>query len=192
MKNSLLFFSFLLVMASCVKPVPRKPIVRKSSSFMKESVLLNKSLNAVEEKAIGEIIIQDSLSNYLASSHGFWYKYNLKSTNDKLPEFGDKLSYSYEVSDLNNALIYSEETIGEKTYLVDQQDIIEGLRNGLKLMNEGDIVTFLFPSHKVYGYLGDENKIGINQPLIYKVKLNKIKKNKINTKNEINNKNENN
>jgi gliding motility-associated peptidyl-prolyl isomerase len=82
------------------------------------------------------------------------------------------------VSDLNNVLIYSQETIGEKTYMVDQQDIIEGLRNGLKLMNEGDIVTFLFPSHKVYGYSGDENKIGINQPLIYKVKLNKINKKK--------------
>ena len=43
-------------------------------------------------------------------------------------------------------------------------------------MHEKDEVTFLFPSHKVFGYLGDENKIGINQPLIYKVKLNKINK----------------
>jgi len=178
MKNNLLLFSIILMLASCVNPVARKPIIRKSSSFMKESIQLNKSLNAVEEKAIDEIIMQDSLSNYIASPNGFWYKYDLKSTNNKVPEFGDKLSYFYSVSDLNNVLIYSQESIGEKSYMVDQQDIIEGLRNGLKLMNEGDIVTFLFPSHKVYGYLGDENKIGINQPLIYKVKLNKINKKK--------------
>ncbi|VAW22769.1 hypothetical protein MNBD_BACTEROID04-1927, partial [hydrothermal vent metagenome] len=41
--------------------------------------------------------------------------------------------------------------------------------------------TFLFPSHKVFGYLGDQKKIGVNQPLIYKVQLNKI-----NRKNESN------
>ena len=41
-------------------------------------------------------------------------------------------------------------------------------------MSEGDFATFLFPSHKVYGYLGDQKKIGINQPLIFKVQLNKI------------------
>ena len=187
MKISLLLFSFFLVMVSCVNPVPRKPVVRKTSSFMQESIRINKNLNAVEEKAINEVIRKDSLSHYIASSKGFWYKYEHKTANKIFPEFGDKLSYSYEVSDLSNGLIYNQEDIGEKTYLVDQQDIIEGLRNGLKLMNEGDIITFLFPSHQVYGYLGDENKVGIKQPLIYKVKLNKI-----NTKNEISNKNENN
>ncbi len=174
MKISLLLFSIFLVMVSCANPVPRKPIIRKSSSFMKESIQFNKNLNSGEEKAIMEIINQDSLINYFASSNGFWYKYVHKSPNNYLPEFGDELTYSYEVSDLNNVLIYSGDAIGEKTYLVDQQDIIEGLRNGLKLMNEGDIITFLFPSHQVYGYLGDENKVGIKQPLIYKVKLNKI------------------
>lgn len=187
MKNSLLLFTFFLVMVSCVNPVPRKPVVRKTSSFMQESIRINKNLNAVEEKAINEVIRMDSLSHYIASSKGFWYKYEHKTANKIFPEFGDKLSYSYEVSDLNNGLIYYQEAIGEKTYLVDQQDIIEGLRNGLKLMNEGDIISFLFPSYQVYGYLGDENKVGIKQPLIYKVKLNKI-----NTKNEISNKNENN
>lgn len=157
-----------------MNPVPRKPVTRKSSSYMKESVSFNKNLNAVEEKKIKELIEKDTLSNYFASSNGFWYKYNFKSSNSYLPKFGDKLVYSYEVSNMNYELIYSRDEIGERTYALDQQEIIEGLRDGLKLMNEGDTVTFLFPSHKVYGYLGDENKVGINQPLIYKVQLNKI------------------
>lgn len=187
MKNNLLIVGVFLVLVSCANPVPRKPIVRKSSSSMKESILFNKNLNAVEEKAINDVIHQDSLANYIASSNGFWYKYDHKSVNNNFPKFGDKLSYTYEVYDLKNVLIYSYDLIGEKTYFVDQEDIIEGLRNGLKLMNEGDIITFLFPSHQVYGFTGDENKVGINQPLIYKVKLNQIY-----IKNEINKKNENN
>ena len=46
-------------------------------------------------------------------------------------------------------------------------------------MNEGDVVTFLFLSHVAYGFIGDQNKIEINQQLIYKVQLLKI-----NVKNE--------
>ena len=58
--------------------------------------------------------------------------------------------------------------------MVDQQEIVEGLRNALKLMKEGEEISFLFPSHKMYGYLGDKNKIGVNQPIKIKVQLIKI------------------
>lgn len=176
MKNNFLLFCVFLVIVSCANPLPRKPITRKSSSFMKTSVSFNKKLNAAEENEIKWLIERDSLNNYSNSSHGFWYTYNLKSKNNYFPEFGDKLVYTYEVFNLKNELIYSRDEIGERTYAVDQQELTEGLRNGLKMMNEGDVVTFLFPSHKVFGYLGDENKVGINQPLIYKVQLNKINK----------------
>jgi FKBP-type peptidyl-prolyl cis-trans isomerase len=41
-------------------------------------------------------------------------------------------------------------------------------------MKEDEEVVFLFPSHAAFGYSGNQEKIGVNQPLIYKVKLNKI------------------
>jgi len=176
MKHSIFLFIISLILFSCGKPIPRKPIVRKTTSFMKESISFNKSLIADEEKAFKIIMEQDSLSTYIASSNGFWYKFEQKNSMQYLPKFGDKLSYTYEVYNLDNTIIYTSEEIGEQQYVVDQQEIIEGLRNGLKLMNQGDIVTFLFPSHKVFGYLGDQKKIRVNQPLIYKVQLNKINK----------------
>lgn len=143
---------------------------------MEESVSFNKVLIEKEEELFKQIIAQDSLTTYFSSTNGFWYGYVSKSANAYLPTYGDQLFYTFEVFDVENSKIYSEEEIGLQTYFVDQQSIIEGLRDGLKLMHEGDVVTFLFPSHKVFGYLGDEKKIGINQPLIYKVKLNKINK----------------
>ncbi|NLP58396.1 gliding motility-associated peptidyl-prolyl isomerase GldI [Lutibacter sp. B1] len=176
MKNSFILFSLFLILVSCINPVPRKPVARKTSSFMKESVSFNKSLNAAEEKDFLLLIKNDSVSNYITSPNGFWYKYNLKGNKVYYPKFGDKVLYTYEVYDINGNIIYDFNEIGEKSYVIDQQEIIEGLRNGLKLMNEGEVVTFLFPSHKVYGYLGDNNKININQPLIYKVQLNQINK----------------
>jgi len=176
MKYSLFIFIISLALFSCGNAIPRKPVVRKTTSFMKESVSFNKSLIADEEKVFKIIMEQDSLSTYISSSNGFWYKFKQNDSASYLPKFGDKLTYTYDVYSIDNTIIYTSEEIGEQQYVVDQQEIIEGLRNGLKLMNQGDIVTFLFPSHKVFGYLGDQKKIRVNQPLIYKVQLIKIKK----------------
>lgn len=168
-------------MVSCGNPVPRKPILRKSSTFLKESVMFNKTMNESEEKAFAEFMEKDSLTQYIASPNGFWYTFNQKNADANLPEIGDQVFYTFAVYDIDNKVIYSAEEIREQTYIVDKQEIVEGLRNGLKLMGAGDVATFLFPSHKVYGYTGDDNKIEINQPLIYKVQLIKI-----NRKNESN------
>lgn len=163
-------------MVSCVNPAPRKPILRKTSTFLKESVIFNKTMNENEEKAFTAFMENDSLTHYIASPNGFWYTFNQKNSDAYLPKIGDRLFYVYDVYDINNNLIYSAEEIGEQTYIVDRQEIIEGLRNGLKIMAAGDVVIFLFPSHNAYGYIGDGNKIEINQPLIFKVQLIKINK----------------
>lgn len=175
-RKYLIQFSIIVLVVSCVNPVPRKPVTRKTSDVVDASVSYNKNLNAREEQAFKRIMENDSTAHYQSSSHGFWYKINNKSTLDYLPKFGDKLNFEFEVFDLNSNQIYEKEEIGKQTYIVDQEEIQEGLRNGLKLMNEGDSFTFLFPSHKMFGYVGDEKKVGINQPLIYKVQLNKIDK----------------
>ena len=176
MRRSFYSFFIILILFSCNNPQPRKPILRKSSSAMQESVLYNKSLIANQENNFKELMKIDSLSSYFTSENGFWYKFNLKTKNNYFPKAKDEVVYSYEIFDLNNQLIYSENELGVQSYIVDKEEIVEGLREGLKLMKVGDNVTFLFPSHKVFGYLGDQNKIRVNQPLVYNVKLIKINK----------------
>ncbi|WP_111709539.1 gliding motility-associated peptidyl-prolyl isomerase GldI [Lutibacter citreus] len=171
------FFILLLIplLLSC-EAEPRRAILRKSSSGIKKSILLNKNLIANQESDFRKIMKQDSLNNYLASDFGFWYKINYKSKENYFPKNGDEIIYTYEVFSLNDKIIYNNKEVGIQKYVTDNQEIVEGLREGLKLMNIGDNITFLFPSHKVFGYLGDKNKVGINQPLIYKVQLIKINK----------------
>ncbi|WP_372767444.1 gliding motility-associated peptidyl-prolyl isomerase GldI [Lutibacter sp.] len=176
MKYKYFLYIFLVLLVSCANPIPRKPVLRKTSTFLNESVTLNKAMNASEENGFRTLMEKDSLNKYLASPNGFWYTFNRKNEDSYLPKIGDQLFYTYDVFDTNNHLIYSAEEVGELTYIVDKQEIVEGLRNGLKLMSAGDVVTFLFPSHKAYGYTGDSNKIEINQPLIFKIQLIKINK----------------
>jgi len=60
---------------------------------------------------------------------------------------------------------------------VAQEELIAGLREGLKLMKKGESATFIFPSQMAYGYYGDDDKIGTNTPLIYEVTVHDIIKN---------------
>ena len=93
-----------------------------------------------------------------------------------MPTIGDRINFTYNVKKLNGAVVLSENEIGLQSYVVDQsnQELISGLREGVKLMKEGETITFLFPSHKAFGYTGND-KIETNQPLIYRVQLKEIK-----------------
>ncbi len=175
MKSKLIVLLIAVLVLSCTNPTPRKPVLRKSSTFLKESIQRNKLINKLEEDTFSQLIKNDSTHNYISSANGFWYTYIIKdsiSTN-KLPVAGDEVLYSYEIKDINSELLYSEEELGKRNYLIDKQELITGIQDGLKLMKEGEVVTFLFPSHKAYGYSGYK-KIRSNQPLIYTVRLEKI------------------
>jgi gliding motility-associated peptidyl-prolyl isomerase len=177
MKNSI-FLVLIIVIASCSTPTPRKPIVRKTSTFLKESIERNKVINQVEEQALLDYIHNDSLNTYITSPNGFWYRYNTKSSLvTKLPVKGDEIMYAFEIKDVNNEILYTKEELGDRNYLVDREELISGLQEGLKLMKEGEEVLFLFPSYKAYGYSGYK-KIAGNQPLVYTVEVKKITSNK--------------
>lgn len=177
MMRNLLFLVCLCLFAACKSPEARKPVKRTTGSFIKESAERNIKLIEKEEALIASIIEQDSLNNYLASENGFWYYYNTKdSTNLTTPRLGDDVVFTYDIKHLNGTTVISTEENGDQQYKVDQsnQDLISGLRDGIKLMREGETITFLFPSHKAYGYYGLENKIGVNVPVQSTVTLKSI------------------
>lgn len=180
-KYSLFILTGLLL--ACTHPEARKPVVRKTSSFMSESIERNKILTKAENQLLQKQIEEDSLHNYLNSEQGFWYYYERKDTlNAPLPETGDQIVFNYEALDLSDQVIFSKEELGPQSYMVDKEELISGLQDGLKLMREGERVTFLFPSYKAYGYAGSE-RVNPNQPLIYKVELIKVNKLTDNEKN---------
>jgi len=178
MKYNIVLFMIIGLLLSCTKPKARKPIVQKTSSFLKESIERNKVINKSEEKAFLEIIKSDTLHEYISSENGFWYYYNTKnSIPTPLPKSGDEVNYTYVIKDINGVIIYNAEELGARNYVIDKQELITGLQEGLKLLQKGEAITFLFPSHKAYGYSGYK-KINSNQPLIYTVTLQDLQPNK--------------
>ncbi|KRD06538.1 gliding motility-associated peptidyl-prolyl isomerase GldI [Flavobacterium sp. Root901] len=150
----------------------RMPVSRASGTFMKKSADRNKKLVANEEQVIKKIIKSNPKVKYYATKKGYWFTYDEKSTTETAtPKKGDIAYFNLEVKSIDGKIIYSESDLGPQTYYVDKQDIMMGLRDGIKYMKKNETVTFLFPSHIAYGYHGDNKKIGPNQSLICTVTL---------------------
>ncbi|MCW8981389.1 MULTISPECIES: gliding motility-associated peptidyl-prolyl isomerase GldI [Altibacter] len=184
MYRNLLILAFLtLSLSACKTPEARRPVQQKSGSFIKESAERNKKIFQKEEARITKLMKANPERDYIASESGFWYFYNVKDTvSVKMPEFGDEVTFTFDIKDLGGTTILSEEENGLQTYIVDQtnQELISGIRDGIKLMKEGEQVTFLFPSYKAFGYYGIEDKLGTNIPVQSTVTLKSIEEPKEN------------
>lgn len=168
-------YYFLLgctLISSCKEPEPRKPISVKTGTFMEQSVERNKEILARERKLIKEIIEKDTLHSYHTPNNIYWYYYNVKdSTQSYRLKENDVVLMSYNIRSFGNDTIYSFKDIGEREFKIDKEDYFPGLRTGIKLLKNGESATFLFPSTLAYGFYGDKNKIGANQPLISTIKV---------------------
>ncbi len=167
----------LLVVYSCKSPEARKPVSVKTGSFMDASIVRNKALH-IEQKGLFEDYMNNHPNEeFIASANGFWYAYNSeKSIDTTTAKFGDIVNFNFDIKRINGDQVYSEEELKTRNYAMDQEKLFSGLREGLKLMKEGETITFLFPSQKAFGYYGDNDKIGTNVPIICKVTVNSITK----------------
>lgn len=176
MRLNLLIVIISLLVCGCKSPEARKPISNVSGSFIKESAERNIKLNKAQEAAFKALMSNMPETNFIASPNGFWYYYNTKVETDTVTaQFGDVVNYNYNIKDINGNVIYAEDEVSPKNYTIDQQELFTGLREGLKIMKPGETITFYFPSNLAFGYYGDQDRIGINTPIICEVTLNNIK-----------------
>ena len=169
--------SILFAMLSCKSPEARRPIQSNSGSFITKSIERNKAIFEKEKLQITQLLDANKDQPYHSSETGFWYYYNLKDTiQTKTPELGDHVTFSYDIKKLDGTAVLSKDEIGIQNCIVDKtnQELISGIRDGLKLMKQGETITFLFPSYKAFGYYGIDNKLGTNVPVQCTVTLNKI------------------
>jgi gliding motility-associated peptidyl-prolyl isomerase len=158
-----------------MKPESRKPVNQNSGSFIAASIERNKQIFEEEKTLIEAIITADSSAAYSISKSGFWYKYQVKDTTSVtiMPVQGDMVTFTYDVTDLEGNRILTKEDNGIINYKVDlsNQELVSGIRDGIKLLEVGETATFLFPSYKAYGYYGIEKKLGTNVPIASTITL---------------------
>ncbi|WP_322969661.1 FKBP-type peptidyl-prolyl cis-trans isomerase [Faecalibacter sp. LW9] len=175
MKKFLFATLVLFSLWSCDNQVVQYPVSYNNDDFMQRS----------QER--GKILLQEEVSwfnDYRAKSDlkfnktesGIWIT-NAGVKTNTTAKVGDYINFTYQVYDLDNNIIYNYNEIGEQKVILGKADIIRGLHSSLQLIEEGTQARVLLPSFLSYGGMGDDAKIGPNQPLILDIKVNTIKKN---------------
>lgn len=169
--------SATLFFACQQKEQAQKPISQSKENIIKNSVTRNKEVITNEETLISNYIKGNKALEFNNSQLGFKYAYINRRVKDSIrPTLGDTVQYTYEISSIADSIIYTQKEIGNLTYEVDKQDILPILRNGLRMMKAKETIKVVTPSTLAYGYLGDQNKIAKNQPLIFTITLESITK----------------
>lgn len=173
----IILLSVILGLSACQKKAEiREPVSQSGGEYIKESAERNQYIVSDELKAIQQYIKNDSMHKYYQSDSGFWYKYLKANIRDTItPRPGDVVDIEFSIKYLNNEIIYDINETSPKIYVVDKQEIMPGLRRGIKIMRPEERIVFLFPSHLGYGFIGDKDRIGSNQPIICEVFLKEIK-----------------
>ncbi|GIZ14813.1 gliding motility-associated peptidyl-prolyl isomerase GldI [Capnocytophaga catalasegens] len=185
------YFTYIIIfslslLTSCARKEARKPVMIKTNTFLKESAEKNRKLLAKQEAIIDSITSRDTLHTYLTSQDGFKYYYIDKNTdNNYVLKFGDVVEFTYNISHIHGKEIYSKEEKKVITYHVDKEELFFGLRTAIKLLKVNEQAVFFFPSEIAFGYHGDKDRIGINEPIMVKVHILKITPEKELEKNDL-------
>ncbi len=174
MRINIVFLGLILCLASCKEQEARRPKEHSTTNFYKEVLENSRKLNALEKKRIESYIAKDTINHYNTSGSGFWYTYIAQDTlSNRYPVKGDVVEIEFNVTDVDNTILYNKQ---QKTYTVDKEEFIPGIQDGIKLMKQGETVTFVIPSYRAYGVTGDGNKIKMNQTIKSTITLIYIKK----------------
>lgn len=164
--HNLLLVFFLLGIVSCKEPQAQYPTNKSKEKITNPSVIRNKTIYSNEMQLIVNSIKADTTLHFTASEKGFWYAFIDSLSNDSKKIMSeDLINFKIKIESLDRKLIYDWDVGGTISYRVNKEDILPILREGIKLMSPGEKAVFYSPSYLGFGYLGDGNKIGVNQPL---------------------------
>jgi len=167
----------IFALTACKNKVVQYPVSYEDdrAKFMEFSQDRNKQILNEDNELIQNYI--DSLNlEFKRTSYGFWISNSGEST-PTMAKTGDVVKYEYEVLNFDHEVIYSEEENGEQTIMMGHADIPRGIQIALQMIEKGDSATVLLPSFLAYGGYGDRNKIQGNEPLIFKIQIQDIRKN---------------
>ncbi len=84
---------------------------------------------------------------------------------------GSKVSLNYELSVLGHGIVYTSDSLGMKSFIVNGSDIEEGLNEAVQLMTYGTKARIIIPPHLGFGLRGDDWRIPSRAILIYEIEV---------------------
>lgn len=169
-----LLVAIMVIAASCtntVDPQPSNPI------DLKEQLIKHNQKKVRTEIEIINDFVAKNYPQAQETETGLRFELiHPEKISPRSPIKGDHVRLKYQVERMDGSLVYLSDNSGIPEIVhVAYDDSPAGLHEGLQLMGIGDSAVFILPSHLGYGLTGDQNRIGKNAILIYKVVLIDIK-----------------
>ena len=174
MKKSALALLLVSILYSCDNQVIQYPVSYQNDDFMQRSQERGKALLQEEIQWFDDYQKKSDLK-FNKTESGFWIS-NSGLKNNEMANVGDFIEFNYQVSTIDNQIIYPYSEIGTQKIIIGKADIPRGLQAALQLINPGEKVKILLPSFLGYGGFGDENKIDADQPIIMDVEVIRVNK----------------
>ena len=174
MKKVILFTFAVFALMSCDQKVIQYPVSYSNDDFMKRSQERGKLLHQEELQWFDDYMKTSDLK-FVKTNSGFWIS-NSGQITDKTANSGEYIEFEYQVSDLENNILYSYNENKIQKIIIGKADIVRGLHAALQLIPEGESAKLLLPSFLAYGGYGDTQKIAPDTPIIMDVKVIAIKK----------------
>lgn len=166
----ILTVGFLLIsfgLPSCKKQAPQIPSnkIVIDNSDTQALLTINQDL-AKKEDSILKLSVKKRDGKFIKNDLGFWYKIEQAGKGEKIID-KSTCSYTYQLSLLNGEFIQK----GNKQILIGKKQIVYGLEEGLKLLNQGDSAVFIIPWYLAYGMNGNKPEIEPYTSLVYNIRV---------------------
>ena len=172
MKHIKVFFVSLTLLTLSLTACNQEPVNNQPDPAQLREKLIehNQKKIRTEDKIIDDYVLLHYPDAGKTSTGLRYVIYPLGS--DKLATKNQVATIDYSVELLNGQSVYStKKKGGPEKFRITHEDAPDGLHEGLQLLHLGDSAVFIMPSHLAYGFTGDQESIGQNAILVYKVVL---------------------
>lgn len=133
---------------------------------------MNRNLMRKDKEAIKEYL-HSSGRMMTETETGLFYE-RVRDEGGQNAKTGDRVYFNYSIITLSGKVFYTSKEDGLREFVVDKSDIESGWNEAAKLMSKGDSLVAILPPHLAFRNVGDGNKIGPGQTLMYTLHLDKI------------------
>jgi FKBP-type peptidyl-prolyl cis-trans isomerase len=174
MKSEIVILAMTLIFISCNEEKksnkPKEPVMDKE---MKEDLLVSNKEWFIQEQADIDNYVSRHRWDMIKSGTGIRYAIYEKadSLNNPLAVPGQIAVVNFEVRLLENDSLCYESHDASQWFLIEMDNVENGLHEAIQYMRKGDKAKIILPSYLAHGLTGDSDKIPPMSSVLYDIEL---------------------
>lgn len=162
-------FLICLFLLACSSEQPKKKPLPNKGQVRDLSVEMHSWDRQRQEDEINKYAERNGW-DMKATASGLRYM-ELQSGTGPLAMPGQIAKVDYTVKLMDGRICYSSANDGSREFLIGEDNVEEGIHEGIQLMRKGSVMRFILPSHLAHGLTGDGKKIPPVASLVVEIKL---------------------